>query len=196
MLGVCSEWFGLQKNSPTVGMYFFAEDYIRFISDLKKYTSIDIKMIKASESRHADELKCRNQMDVPVGVIADGIEVIFLHYMDPEIAKAKWMKRIKRINWDNMIIKFSYMNDCDDEMIHEFEKIVDTLPVKSFVFVGKDFDYPNAIKIPASADGQIANDTLYWNRYIDVVKLINCPNIVPDTFFEKVREKILQKTSK
>lgn len=156
-------------------MYFFAEDYIKFISDLKKYTSIDIKMINASESRHADELKRRNQMDVPVGVIADGIEVVFLHYMDPKIAKAKWMERIQRINWDNLIIKFSYMNECDDQKILEFEKIVASLPAKSFVFVGKDFDYPNAIKIPASDDGQIANDTLYWNRYIDVVKLINCP---------------------
>ena len=171
--GICSEYFGLQKNSPTVGMYFFAEDYIKFLSDLKRYTSMDIRMISASQSKHVNELRRRGQMNIPVGVIDDDIEVVFLHYKNPEIAKSKWMKRKERINWDNLIIKFSYMNKCNDSMIYEFENIVSKLKAKSFVFVGKDFEYKNAIKIPALKDGQIENDTFYWNKYIDVVKLIN-----------------------
>lgn len=171
--GICSEYFGLKKNSPTVGMYFFAEDYIKFLSNLKKYVSMDIRMIPASQSKHANELMRRGQMNIPIGVIDNDIEVVFLHYKDPEIAKSKWMKRKERINWDNLIIKFSYMNECNDFMIHEFENIVSKLQTKAFVFVGKDFEYKNAIKIPASDDGQINNDTFYWNRYIDVVKLIN-----------------------
>ena len=29
--GICYEYYGLQKLSPTVGLYFFSEDYIKFV---------------------------------------------------------------------------------------------------------------------------------------------------------------------
>lgn len=33
--GMIYESYNLPKNSPTVGLFFFAEDYIRFLKDLK-----------------------------------------------------------------------------------------------------------------------------------------------------------------
>ena len=168
--GVCYEWFGLQKLSPTVGTYFFADDYIKFVSNLKYYTSLDIEMIDAKDSRYSDELKKRNQMNVPVGKLGD-VEIVFLHYKDPDIAKDKWSRRVKRINWENLILKFSYMNCCTDEHIHQFEKIDG---YKSFVFVSKPFEkYNNAILVPGYDGGQIDNDTFYWNKYFDVVCFLN-----------------------
>ena len=32
-----SEVYGLRKNSPTVGCYFFSDDYLKFIERLKFY---------------------------------------------------------------------------------------------------------------------------------------------------------------
>ena len=48
--GICYEYFGLQKQSPTVGCWFFAEDYLRFISSLKKYLEKDIIILSPEES--------------------------------------------------------------------------------------------------------------------------------------------------
>ena len=40
--GVIYEYYDILKNSPTVGMYFFAEEYIRFISNLKYYLNLKL----------------------------------------------------------------------------------------------------------------------------------------------------------
>ena len=159
--------------SPTIGMYIFAEDYIKLIQDLRRYMATEIKMIPAEQSKHAAELSKRNQMDIPVGVLGGEIEVVFLHYKDPSIAKQKWDRRVARMNWDNLIIKFSYMNSCEDSHIHQFEKLKG---VKKFAFSGKAFsEYADVYVVPGDANGRVDNDTFYWNRYLDVVSLINRP---------------------
>lgn len=171
--GKCYEYFGLPKMSPTVGMYIFAEDYIKLIQDLRRYMSMELKMIPAEQSRYSEELRKKEQLHVPVGVLGGDIEIVFLHYKDPEIAKEKWDRRVNRINWDNLIIKFSYMNFCNDSHIHQFEKIQG---IKKFCFSGKSFpEYPDVYLVPGNADGQVDNDTFYWNRYIDVLSLLNAP---------------------
>lgn len=170
--GVVYEHFGLPKLSPTVGLYFFADDYIKFVKNLKYYLSLNIKMIKASDSRHADELHNRGQDDVPVGVL-DDVEIVFLHYKNAEVAKEKWERRVGRVNWNNLIIKFSYMNGCDDAILEEFEAIVQQYP-KSVVFVPKEYpEYHNAYVVPGLPNGQIGDDTFHFKRYVDILSLIN-----------------------
>ncbi len=159
----------MKKLSPTVGVYFYADDYIKFISDLHGYLSMPIEMISASESKYKEELFAKGQQDIPVGRLGD-VEIIFLHYKDATIAKDKWTRRVERINWDNLIIKFSYMNNATDEHIHQFAKISE---YKTFAFVTKPFPYQNTIVIKGEANGQIANDTIDFNKYINIYKLIN-----------------------
>ncbi|MBE5951266.1 MAG: DUF1919 domain-containing protein [Lachnospiraceae bacterium] len=168
--GVCYEYFALKKLSPTVGLYFYAEDYLKFVSDLKYYTGLTLEMISAEKSKHYAELKKRGELEVPIGKLGD-IEVIFLHYKDPKVAKEKWERRVKRINWSNLILKFSYMNGCTDEMVREFEELN---VQKKIIFVPKLFsEYDNAFVIPAGNEGQIENDTFYWNRWFDVIEFLN-----------------------
>ena len=171
--GMCYEHFDLPKMSPTVGMYIFAEDYIKLIGDLRRYMSMDLKMIPAEQSRHAEELRRREQLHIPVGVLGGDIEIVFLHYKEPELAKQKWDRRVARINWDNLIIKFSYMNLCEDAHIHQFEKLQG---VKKFAFSGKPFpEYDDVYVIPGNEDGRVDNDTFHWDRYLDVVSMLNGP---------------------
>ena len=114
--------YGLPYTSPTVGLFFWAEDYIKFVSKLKYYMSLEISMIPATESKHYDMLVKRNQLPCPVGKL-DDIEVVFLHYKTEEEAKEKWDRRKKRINWNNLYIKFSMMNCCNEEHLNAFENI-------------------------------------------------------------------------
>lgn len=142
--GVVYEYFGLRKNSPTVGTYFFSEDYIRFVSNLEYYLSQGLKMINSSESKYHEVLEIKKQTNVPIGKLND-IEVFFLHYKTPMEAQEKWNRRVKRINWDNIILKFSEMNLCRYEHLQLF----DMLPYKKVLFVKKDYpELKNYIKLP------------------------------------------------
>ena len=173
--GKCYEHYGLIKQSPTIGMYFFADDYVRFLLNLEKYLSVDLQIISADKSKYYNELERRGQLAVPIGVLND-IEIIFLHYRDPEIVLDKWKRRVQRINWKNIIYKFSYMNGCTDSLLKEYEKFV--VDKKAFVFVPKRYQqYKNAIVIP-DKNGEIINDTFYWNKYFDVTRFINEDKIV------------------
>lgn len=45
---------------------------------------------------------------------------------------------------------------------------------KHFVFVPQGYnEYANAFIVEAEADGQIGNDTFYWNKYFDVESFLN-----------------------
>lgn len=173
--GICYRHYGLPKLSPTVGLYFFAEDYLKFCSDLKYYLSQELRFIQAKESKYADILMKRGEMHVPVGLL-DDVEIIFLHYKTPEIAKEKWERRVKRINWDNLIVKFSYQNMCTEEHIHRFFAL--PLPGKRFAFVNRPFpEYPSAFVIEGYENSQIDDDAFWWNRYFEVDEYLN-QNIV------------------
>lgn len=174
MGGVCYEYFNLPKNSPTVGSYFFADDYIKLIKNLKHYLTKDIKVISAKDSVHFEILKEINQLDIPIGQL-DDVEVVLLHYKNSDIARDKWNRRIERINWNNLIIKFSYMSKCTDRHIVEFQKIKG---VKKFCFVPKKFENMDDLYIYPSrlhSMTDLGDDVFDWKKYIDVINLINQP---------------------
>lgn len=98
--------YGLPYLSPTVGLYFFADDFVRFASALRRYTSAPLVFIDATESRHADKLAEKGELGKIVGRI-DDVEIIFLHYLTKVEASEKWRRRCGRINWNNLFIKLS-----------------------------------------------------------------------------------------
>ena len=171
--GICYEYYGLPKLSPTVGLYFYADEYIKFLSNLEKYLTIDLRFINVKDSKYSKELIFKKQTNIPIGVL-DDVEIVFLHYKDAITAKDKWQRRVERMNWSNMIYKFSYMNNCTSNHIHEFENICLKRGGKHFEFVPYAFpEYKNAFVINAGVNGQILNDTFYWNKYFDVESFIN-----------------------
>lgn len=172
--GVCYEFFGLPKLSPTVGTYLYADDYVKMISNLQYYMSCDLKIIRAEEANHYEDLKRAKHTDVPIGRL-DDVEIVFLHYKDGTVAKSKWERRVRRINWDNIIIKFSYMSNCSDKNIKDFQKISG---VKKFCFVAKPFNnMEDLILVPSrvGSKNDIGDDVFDWNKYIDPFELINRP---------------------
>lgn len=170
--GVCYEYFGLPKLSPTIGGYFFAEDYIKFIFNLKHYLNCNMEIIDAHSSFHYDALKEKEQLNIPIGQI-DDIEFVFLHYKDPEIALDKWQRRVKRVNYNNIILKFSYMNECNDFL---FEKFMSIQGIKKIGFKGGNGEkHTDLFYYPEYKTPVIRDDTFYWNKYLDVISLINRP---------------------
>ncbi len=113
--GFIYQSYGLKYNSPTIGLYFTAKDYIKFIKELKKYLSLELTFIEPKDSKNYKNL----DVDFPIGKLGD-IEIYFMHYKSKKEAKDKWDRRRERINWKNIIIKFSNQNDCTIKEINDF----------------------------------------------------------------------------
>ena len=81
--------------------------------------SQDLILISSDSSAQKEELHQKGEDGVIVGKL-DDVEIIFLHYHDSKIILEKWNRRLKRINWDRIILKVSYQNNCSDELIKSF----------------------------------------------------------------------------
>ncbi len=72
--GTVYEAYNLPKESPTVGMFFMAKDYIEFLSDLKGYIDGTLTFIKPEESRWKDMPQISGDKrfgHYPVGVLTN-----------------------------------------------------------------------------------------------------------------------------
>lgn len=101
--------FGLKYNTPTVGLFIMDEDYIRFLENLEYYLSADLKFIDTTESKYYDKITSRGTKSVtyPIARLGGDIEIHFMHYQSKEDAAEKWLRRIRRINRENLLIKMS-----------------------------------------------------------------------------------------
>lgn len=162
--------YGLQYTSPTVGLFFFADEYIKFLSNIKYYLSLELKFIPKSQSRYY-EYYIEKDKYYPIGVL-DDIEIVFLHYKSEVEAREKWNRRKARINWDNLIVKFNDQNRATEENIREFDK----LPFKNkLCFVAHPVDgTDNTIVFTEFGNEKcITNDITSYKRYINIDKYLN-----------------------
>ena len=174
--GMIYESYNIPKNSPTVGMFFFAKDYIKFISNLKEYLECEIKFIKPEESKWKNEAKTDSRFGkYPIGILKD-IEIFFLHYHSEQEAKEKWERKCKRVNFKKLLIKFNDQNGCTEKELQQFIR----LPYKNKIFFTckdwNDMKDNSIVKI-----NQIVNknfimasyETFGKNRYINLDDIIN-----------------------
>ncbi|MBQ2724511.1 MAG: DUF1919 domain-containing protein [Clostridia bacterium] len=120
--GRCYQYLDMPYLSPTVGLYFFAEDYLRFVSDLRYYLSLELEFISWEQSKYRETLRERRHTEVPIAMIGD-VEIVFLHYKTEAEAREKWERRKKRVNYDDVILKFSKMNLCTEEHLKKFDAL-------------------------------------------------------------------------
>lgn len=116
------QYLDMPYLSPTAGLYFFAPDYIKFVSDLRRYLDTPLRFINPEDSKYYEELKKRNQTDKPIGVL-DDVEIVFLHYKTKEEAKEKWDRRKARVNYEHIILKFSRMDLCTEKELELFDSL-------------------------------------------------------------------------
>ena len=168
----CYRYFQLPYDSPTIGLYMYPDDYIRFIKDLKHYMNMELRFIPYTESVHKEELIKKGQTNVPIGVL-DDVEIVFLHFHSEKEAAEKWERRKKRIHWDNIYYKFSQMNDCEYRHLKAF----DELPTKKkFMFTAKEYpEFSSAVffNVGEGKENQIQNDTMAFNPNINLVRFFN-----------------------
>lgn len=135
--GFIYQSYNLPYQTPTIGLYFMADDYILFLENLDYCLEANLSFIEPGMSKYYNILNnTHNFGKYPIGIIyldeLKMIEIHFLHYTNQTEALKKWNNRKKRINKDKMIIKFSDQNNCNMDIIRRFE----ALPYKNKVFFG------------------------------------------------------------
>jgi uncharacterized protein (DUF1919 family) len=139
--GVICKDLRCRFNSPTVNFYFSAEDYIKFISNLKEYVENGSLTAVTGDSDY-----------VKVAISVGGEEIVAhcLHYKTAEEFIEKWNLRKARINYDNCFFMLSDRNGFTEEHLKAFE----SLPYKNKVcFVHKEYpNYPSAYHIKGVDD--------------------------------------------
>ena len=180
--GMIYESYNLPKESPTVGMFFMAKDYIEFLSDLKGYVGGKLTFIKAENSRWKDKSQLsedRRFGTYPIGVLSNvinTIEIFFLHYHSEKEAREKWNRRIKRINWDKLLIKFNDQNGCTEKEVERFME----LPFRNkLFFTCKHWPNENGggytviHQFPKHEFIMASYEPFGKSKYIDITKVLN-----------------------
>lgn len=174
--GMVYQAYNLKKQSPTVGTFFYAPEYIVFLQNYKKALNGEIEFIRPEQSRYWEVLRCRKDgCSFPIGVLPGGSEICFLHYKSEDEAQRKWQRRCKRINWDKMIFKFNDQNLCTEKEIVAF----DSLDVDNkLLFTCKDWGinkkhYIKIYQFPKNNCIRFSWEPFCDSIYLNLTKMIN-----------------------
>lgn len=179
--GMIYESYNLPKESPTVGLFFIAKDYIEFLSDLEGYINGKLDFIDPEKSKWKSMKQVSGDKrfgSYPIGVLSNGkntIEIFFLHYHSKHEAKEKWNRRIRRINWDKLLIKFNDQNGCTETEVERFMK----LNYKNKLFFtckhwsNKSKECIVIHQFPKHDSIMASYEPFGKNRYIDITSFIN-----------------------
>ena len=169
--GKVYQYLDMPYLSPTAGLYFFAPDYIKFVSDLRRYLDTPLRFINPEESKYYEEIRKRNQTDKPIGIL-DDVEIVFLHYKTKEEAEEKWNRRRERVNYNNIILKFSRMDLCTEKEIKEF----DSLPFENKFVLNNRLPLKYKSEVYWKEEWKetgISRDTIPFPGNLNLAKLLN-----------------------
>lgn len=162
--------FNMKYNSPTLGLYFYAPEYVKFLSNLKYYLT-EAKLIFVEKSIYELENKRRSEWPhwYPIGLLDGKVEIEFLHYYTEEEAAEKWYRRASRINWDDLLVIGMEQNLCNDEIMYDFDK----LPFEKKVFFStKEMNLNSVVAIKEFANKSDVGDP-YKKGHIFYKYLVN-----------------------
>lgn len=109
-------------NTPFIGLYLLADDYLQFLTKPQHYLASPLEFIE--RSRHESVNQSRLNKAFPIGLLGGEVEVQFLHYASTEEARQKWERRVKRVNWNNLCVKWDAAKDgATAEHIQAFRKL-------------------------------------------------------------------------
>lgn len=166
--GFIYQMLKLPYNSPTIGLFMYASDYVEFCSNIKYYLNQEMVFIEHKDSKYYNEFKNKVKEKYPIGKIND-IEIHFLHYKTEVEAKEKWERRKLRINWDNIIFKFSQRDLCSKQDISNFME----LDYKNKICFSYEHDIRDIIYVPELRNMGSKDETEITLKYFKVIKYFN-----------------------
>lgn len=169
--GFIYQYFDIPYKTPFVGLFVFSSDYIRMLKKLDHYLDSDLKFIEPNKTKYKEELIKHNTYGTyPIALLGGDVEIHFLHYKTNEEAYDKWCRRLKRINKNNLIIKFCDRDLCTSELIREF----DLLNFKDKVMLSsKNYKINCNLKLKNENGNEIQNE---WKSFLKTTSPISFLN--------------------
>lgn len=170
--GFVYQLFELKYNTPFIGLFLFAPDYIELLNNFNEVINNELIFIKANQSKYKNTLKEYGTYGkYPIGKLNNDIEIHFLHYNTEKEAITKWNERVRRINFDKLLVKFCDRDLCTDELIKEFNN----LKFKNKIcFTAKEYDYDCTVKLDECEGMQyVEEEWQYYGKYVDIIKILN-----------------------
>lgn len=170
--GLIYQSYGLEYQTPTIGLFIMPDDYLKFISNLRFYVNQKLVFINPKDSKYYTLLKYKSNWGTyPIGKLHD-IEIHFLHYKTDDEARKKWYRRVSRINYNYIIYKFNDQNFCTKEQIDKFMEL--NLPNK-ICFVSKQYRSDTIYIASCSKYSSVkaSYEPFGNNRFININEFIN-----------------------
>ncbi|GAA4019971.1 DUF1919 domain-containing protein [Hymenobacter fastidiosus] len=118
------KYFELPFNTPFIGLMLMAPCYLELLRDPRHYLSQRLEFQAQSRYESINELQKSHKQTFPVATLGGNVEVQFLHYHSPQEAAEKWQRRVARINWNNLRVKFDGSKDfATPELVREFTRL-------------------------------------------------------------------------
>lgn len=156
--GFIYDYFGLPYATPTIGLYFSSDDFIKFVENIPYYLNCELLPCEGTE-------KCKVR-----GRLGD-IYLNFVHYDSFEEALDKWNRRKQRVNFNNLLVKF---NDQNDFHAINFQKFYDCkYKNKIFFTANKEYESDITIVFKNEKGPYIQDDIKTSLKYIDIKKILN-----------------------
>ena len=174
--GFIYDYFSMQYKSPFINLFLFPHCYVELLRDFEQNMASELEFIDPNRSKYVKQIPDINTVNMyPIGVIRGNIEIHFLHYRSENDANIKWQERKKRINRNNMLIKFCDRLVDTPDIIRQF----DELPFKHKVcFTTKPYPYKSAT---------IINDFNIKKYLNDMNSLLGCTSTSPPVFSQQIR---------
>ncbi len=174
--------YGLPYTSPTIGVFFYSDEYLRMLENLKYYMNQRLVLRETSMHPEVNQLMA-DTYKFPVGVLGGDVEVMFLHYSSKEEAETKWNRRLKRLNFDNLFILFTDSGAAgggagNDNFKPEYVERFEKLPYENKVlFTATPRSGSHVVHIKDSDPQYPWVENMIFNRkfekYLDVTTWLN-----------------------
>lgn len=169
-----------QYNSPFIGLFLFPECYIKLLENFE--ANMQSKIVFSNRTRYMD-----TELNYPLGIINNDIEIHFLHYSSETEALEKWNRRTSRLLKSMSENIPTYFKFCDrDGCSLEHMKRFHSLPFQNKISIGVDpYNSNTHIHCPNLKDPSgnfvINGASLYQRRYdyFDISSWILKKNIHP-----------------
>lgn len=131
-------------NTPFIGLMIMGPCYIKLLEDPQYYLNLPLKFVE--KSKYPEMQQSKSGSKFPLGILGEsGIEIHFLHYESKSEAKEKWERRLSRMDWNNLFLKYDCgKNYGNKELV---EKFMNFPFLNKLVFGKENFGNENLIVI-------------------------------------------------
>lgn len=162
---------GLMYRTPFIGTRILAPCFLRLLSDLRGFLSAPLAFIADSRYPFIEERRAATLGRYPIALLHGAVEVHFVHEPDEATAARKWERRLTKLHWDNLYIKFSQDPEaCTEALLEEFDRL--HYPYK-VCFTYRE--YPALRSTVFMPDYFVAGAPMYFlsRRYFDSIGWLN-----------------------